>query len=166
MEAASLAEHYRELDDDALLRIAADRKDLTFEATIALEAELSARRLSQSQIDELASGDRLAERREARKTARKKAVNGLTQLHGHWHAQRKMNLELYTATSFVTIFWFPLIPIGTFKVLGHRGVRRWYAGYKTMEQIPIDWRQVLWIWCRSLLVLFVVVRVLEYFGRR
>ncbi len=166
MEAASLAEHYRELDDDALLRIAADRKDLTPEAAMALDAELSARRLNQSQIDELVTGDRLAERREARKTAQKWSVNGLTQLHGHWHAQKKMHAELYTATSFVTIFWFPLIPIGSFKVIGHQGLRRWYASSKVIERIPMDWQQVLWIWSKSLVILFVVIRVFEYLVRK
>ncbi len=53
MDTASLAEHYRELDDDALLRIAADRKDLTPEAAMALDVELSLRHLGPVEVEEL-----------------------------------------------------------------------------------------------------------------
>ncbi len=42
----TLADHYRELDDDTLLRLALDRHDLTQEAAEALDGELSARKLT------------------------------------------------------------------------------------------------------------------------
>jgi hypothetical protein len=67
---AALSEQYRGLTDEELLRIAADRDNLTDLARLALDTELARRKLSDTQIKEfVAENERLELREHAREQA-------------------------------------------------------------------------------------------------
>jgi hypothetical protein len=167
MEAAYLADHYRELDDDALLRIAADRRDLTPEAAMVLDAELSSRCLRQTQIDDLAQQDRAVEAREVR--ARARANRRIVfrggfgfEYYGRSNMQRRMGTEIYAATLFFIVLWFPIIPVGTYRVIRSRSA--WWSGSspKVVEKLPLDWNQVLHVWTKALLIVLAIALAFRY----
>ncbi len=165
----NLAEHYRELDDDALLRLSLDRDQLTPEAAQALETEMSLRGLTRADAEMVAARDRGFDRKRAHEQGWKTG-GGLTgrntALFGNWNVEKKLGGETYTATKFFAIGPFPLIPLGTYRLLrtSHRRWWEWLFGRncRIVEKLPLDWNQVLYTWCKygAIAVLFVIaVRV-------
>lgn len=168
MEAASTAEHYRELDDDALLRIAADRKDLTPEAAMALDAELSSRHLGHSQVEQVISDDKRYDQEEARRNPpikrgpRHSGAFG-SEYYGSKNVQQRMTAEIYTATLFLAILWFPLIPLGTYRLI-HASSEHWWwrSDPKVLEKLPLNWKQIRNIWAKALLIALAIYAVLRF----
>ena len=52
-------------------------------------------------------------------------------------------LERFKTTVFVVLFWFPLIPRGTYLVERKRTPPDGVFG---LERLPLDWEQVLKVW--------------------
>jgi hypothetical protein len=166
----ALADHYRELDDDALLRLLLDRNQLTPEASQALDAEISVRRLSRSDAQKVARADRLFDKRAALEQA-KKTSGGLTgrntALYGSSNIEKKLGGEFYTATKFFILGPFPFIPLGTYRLL-RLSRRRWWQwifgrDYRVIEKLPLDWNQILRIWCKYGLILLILLMALRIF---
>lgn len=171
----TFADRYRELDDDALLRIANDRRDLEREAAEALDAELGTRKLTADDAIAVARGDRLYDKQQQTREQAKNFYTSrsrYTSFYGHWNVEEKLGVETYTATKFFVLGAFPLIPLGTYRLI-RTSHRRWWEFllgryYRVLEKVPLDWSQVCWIWCEAsafVLAAFLVVRILISFHR-
>ncbi len=119
---------YRHLTDDALLHLGEQKDQLTQEARVQLEGELSRRKLSPSDIGSYRELREATEKADELKRAAPLYVHhgGVgKRFFGKANRQRDPNgtFELYDATLWFVIFWFPVFPIATFKV--RRDLERW-----------------------------------------
>jgi hypothetical protein len=150
VETQDLAEEYQTKTDEELLRLALDAVDLTPEANLVLSSELSRRGIN--------TAERLASFRveeKYRKEEVSKHTGSLFIIHpfgvGHLRfgkADRVYNpatgLERFKTTLFVMLFWFPLVPTGTFFVEKKRSL---FSNKLTiLRKLPLDWRQVRRVW--------------------
>lgn len=170
----TFADHYRELNDDALLRIASDRHDLTPEAAQALDSEMSIRHLSTKQVKTIVEEDRKFDKHQALSDAA--STSGFrgtgTGFFGCWNVEQTHGMETYTATKFIMLVYFPLIPLGTFRLMRNPR-QRWFKRlggreFRVVEALPLDWNQVLWSWGKAaafIFVLLLVIRLLVLFSR-
>ena len=172
MEIQDLAQEYQTKSDEELLRLALDAADLTPEASLALNNELSRRGIH--------TAERLVSFRVEEKDRKKEAskrTGPLFIIHpigiGHLRfgkADRVYNpatdLEQFKTTLFVMLFWFPLVPTGTFLVEKKRSL--FSRKMRILEKLPLDWRQVRRVWGVAigilLLMIVVIVAVLIRFG--
>src|SRR3954468_16608607 len=148
------------MSDGDLLRIAMDRAELTPEALAALEAQLSARGLSEAQQREFASTYRAEVAADERERVSKgvgsfQSRRGIgTAFYGRRDLKEMNNREQYQATRGFCNFWIPLIPLGTYIV--HRTTTTWlglFDNVRAIRKVPLDWEQVLKTWAVAALVL-------------
>jgi hypothetical protein len=156
-----VAEQYRGMNDEELLRLALDAEQLTPDANGALKDELARRRINDA--------ERLAEFRgeeEERKQEERRDTGQLFVLHAYGigrkrfgKAERTYNSETQTerfkTTVFVLFFWLPLIPTGTFLVERKRAFLS--NEMKILERLPLDWEQVLRVWIVASVVLLALI---------
>lgn len=170
MEIQDLAEEYRIKTDEELLRLAAIAGDLTPEANLMLSNELSRRGIN--------TAERLVPFREAEKKRQEEASKqtSLFIIHpfgiGHFRfgkADRVYNpasgLERFQTTTFIMLFWLPLIPTGTFVIERKRSF--FSRRFTVLKRVPLDWRQVRRVWGVTLgvlLAIIVALAVLLYFS--
>ena len=170
METQDLAEEYQTKTDEELLRLALDAVDLTPEANLVLSSELSRRGIN--------TAERLASFRaeeKYRKEEASKHTGSLFIIHpfgiGHLRfgkSDRVYNpatgLERFKTTLFVMLFWFPLVPTGTFFVEKKRSL---FSNKLTiLRKLPLDWRQVRGVWGGAIgivLSIIVALALLLYF---
>jgi hypothetical protein len=143
-----------------LLRLAVDAAaDLTPEANIALNFELSKRRLNQSVRMESFRGDELQRKEDLRRDpGRLWTFRGIGRKRlgkADYNCNSETGLEQFKTTVFVVIFWFPLIPTGTFRIERMRG---WFSDRMTvLERLPLDWEQILKVWIVALECVFALI---------
>jgi hypothetical protein len=157
---SSLTPNYGALTLDELLRLANQRDDLTDEARLALDAELSRRQVTP---EVLAAG-----RAEMTKFEREQAreVRELSFGHGgiarklfgksHYVCDEQHRIEEFQTTLWFVLLWIPIFPIGTFQI--RRRFRRWWQfwaseRYHVIERLPRDWEQILLTWIKTVAVL-------------
>jgi len=148
---------YQGLTEDELLHLAEDREHLTDEACSSLDAELSRRTLSPSDINSY----RL--RREAADNAEKLKRATPSYLHNvglgkkflgksSRHRDTEKLFEQYDTTLWFVVLWFPVFPIATFTV--RRDLERW-LGFTVgseaiaIERHPRNWEQILLTWVKA-----------------
>ena len=161
MEIQDLAEEYQAKTDEELLRLALDAADLTPEANLVLNNELSRRGIN--------TAERLAPFREAenrRKEEASKHTGSLFIIHpigiGHLRFGKAGRVcdpatgrERFQTTIFVVLFWFPLIPTGTFFVEKRRS---FFSNRLTiLKRLPLDWRQVRRVWGAAIAILLSII---------
>jgi hypothetical protein len=171
VEIQDLAYEYHRKTDEELLRLALDSADLTREANVMLNNELSRR--------EINSAERLAAFRaeeEQRKQEERKEAGRLFVLHPYGIGRDRFGkadrvydattrVERFKTTVFVVLIWFPLIPTGTFLVEKKRSL---FSRVTILRRLPLDWEQVLQVWVVAtgiLLTIIVAFRFLPYFLR-
>ena len=163
MEIHDLAREYEVKTDDELLRLAADAADLTPEANIALNFELSKRRLNQSERMESFFRDELQRKEDIRKDPGKlwtfRGIGRKRFGKADYNYNSETGLEQFKTTIFVVIFWFPLIPTRTFRIEKKRG---WFSGRMTvLERLPLDWEQILKVWIVAVASVFALIVALN-----
>lgn len=152
---------YQGKTDEAPLRLALDAADLTPEANIVLDKELSRRRLNTP--EKLAA---FREEEEQRKEEERKQTGNLFVLHPYGigrnrfgKAGRVYNPETrkdrFKTMVFVMLIWCPLIPTGTFLVEKKRSL--FSAQARILKRLPLDWEQVLQVWVVATGVLVAVI---------
>lgn len=169
MEIQDLADEYQSKTDEELLRLALDAADLTPEANVLLNNELSRRGIN--------STERLTafrEEEEQRKSEERKETGSLFVLYPYGIGRdrfgkadrvydRTTRLERFKTTVFVVLIWFPLIPTGTFLVEKKRSL---FSNHVTiLRRLPLDWEQVLQVWVVAtgiLLSVIIAFRFLPY----
>jgi len=148
MEIHDLAREYEAKTDDELLRLAADASDLTPEANMALNFELSKRRLNQSERMESFRRDELQRKEDLRKDPGKLwTLRGIGRKRfgkADFSYDSETGLEQFKTTIFIVVAYFPLIPTGTFRI---ERKREWFSNRMTvLERLPLDWEQILKVW--------------------
>jgi hypothetical protein len=172
VEIQDLAQEYQAKTDEELLRLALDAADLTPEANFVLSNELSRRGIKTE--DRLVSF-RVEEQR--RKEEASKHTGSLFIIHpfgiGHLRFGRAdrvydpaTGLERFKTTIFIVLFWFPLVPTGTFFIEKKRS--QFFGKLTILKRLPLDWRQVRRVWGAAIgIVLSIAIAsgiLLYYFG--
>lgn len=164
----ALAQQYRSMSDDELLRLALAAEQLTPDAATVLKDELARRHISNAERLEAFR----VEEQQAEEEEQKKAGKQLL-LHPYGIGRQRFGkagsiydaetqTERFTTTAFVLFFWIPVIPTGTFLV--ERKGRFFRRKTTILKKLPLDWEQVLKVWLAaavSLLALIWVLRLLR-----
>jgi hypothetical protein len=169
-----LIPEYQYLTTDEILRIASQKEQLTDEARMALETELTRRKLSDGEVQSYKEEYLAAERVE-----KVRAANRIT--GSSWFSQRgvgfkflgKSNgrrdpsgrVEEYESTQWFIIFWFPVYPVATFTV--RRTLSRWLgivpkSQPHTIQRHPRNWEQILTTWIKAALILWAILLLLRH----
>jgi hypothetical protein len=170
VEIQDLAQEYQSKADEDLLRLALDAADLTPEAHVVLNNELSRRGINNSEL--IAFQEEEEQRKEEDRKEGKLFV-----LHPYGIGRDRFGkadrvydptsrIERFKTTVFVVLIWFPLIPTGTFLVEKKRSL--FSKQVKILRRLPLDWEQILQVWVVAtsvLLSIIVAFRVLPYFLR-
>jgi hypothetical protein len=169
---------YQHSKRDELLRLALEKDQLTDEARLALETEISGRRITQSDIqsfkDELQSAQ-AKEDRDVRAVFTpsshlgKKFFGVKNRVH-----DARLLIEEFDTTLWFFALWFPIFPLGSYRI--RRPFRRWWNlcasdEFHVLHKFPQrNWEQILVTWIKAMLALlvlrFVVPFVLHYFVYR
>ena len=157
---------YAQMSDGALLRIAMERAELTPEAGAAFGAELAKRGLGEEQVRSFAISYRAA----SKKDNDPALPRGFGDFLGNWRPfgtgrnpfglvfygkrdlKQMQHRQQYQATRWFTIFWIPLVPLGTYIV--HRTTTTWlglFDDVRVVRKVPLDWEQVFKTWAVSAL---------------
>jgi hypothetical protein len=144
----TLADLYRTKSDEELLLLSVEMDELTDEARDALKAEMSLRRLTADEVEQLRFDRQIDERvKEKRSKAsdllRKRTRFGKRDLV----LLDKTKRERFTTTFFIPVAYLPLIPVGTYRIEKLRA--RWRSKLIVLEKKPLDWEQVLAAWVMS-----------------
>ena len=152
----SVAELYASRTDEELLWLCVHDSELTPEAREMLTAEMSRRGLTQGQANDLRS-----ERAFEEKVAKKKAEAAKLSRSGRAHFGKANRVllpntkrERFTTTFFFLFIFFPLVPLGTYRV--ERLKKDWRHKIIILERLPLDWEQVLRVWVVASAILLAV----------
>ena len=163
MDLQALFDHYRHLSDDEIMRLSFDQDQLTDEARMALQSELATRRITLERIEKF----RFEVKRFSRKLQRREALSRFKETrYKRWYGKADVaydsdtRLERFTTTVFIHFFFFPLIPIGTFRV---RKKRSFWSTPRPIEKLPLDWEQVLTVWVIAAAILFALILALRIY---
>ena len=154
--------NYQNLKDDEVLQIAVEREQLTDDARLALDAELSRRKISAVDVE-----SRRVETAEAEHTEKLRLWK--IGYIAHWGLGKKSlgktnrrldpggAFEEYDTTVWFAVLWFPVFPIATYTV--RRNLERWRglvfrSDEVAIERHPRNWEQILltWVKCAGLLL--------------
>ena len=166
MELQDLADEYQSKTDEELLRLALDSADLTPEANVVLNNELSRRGID--------SAERLTafrEEEEQRKEAERKEAGRPFVLHPYGIGRDRFGkadrvydpttrMERFKTTVFVVLIWFPLIPTGTFLVEKKRSL--FSTQVTILRRLPLDWEQVLHVWVVATAILLSIIIAFKF----
>lgn len=174
MEIQDFAERYQNKTNEELLQLARALEQLAPEASIALANELRRRGID--------GADRLKAFSEEEDRYKREKENNPGAFFFFYHlgigrkrfgkAERSYNsetgIERFKTTVFVILFWFPLIPTGSYVVERKRGF--FSNQIKILERLPLAWEQVLQVWVVASAGLLVLILTLKHlpsilFGR-
>jgi hypothetical protein len=149
MDLRELAEEYQGKSDGELLQLALKPEQLTTEANEALRSELARRRIDSPDCLDNA---RRAEQERNAENDRDIGPLGFFPYGGFGRMRfgksgrvydADSGSERFTTTVFILIFFFPLIPTGSYLV---QRDREWPNKLAVLEKLPLDWEQVLSVW--------------------
>ena len=167
MRIAEFAKQYESLTDDELIHLVAERDTLVHEAQLALDAELRRRNLTpdavQQQRQEVETADAEAERKAAGETWLIHPWALGKTFYGKWNRSiTSGGSDEYDATLWAVLLWFPLIPLGTYRLhrpakLG-KGVLGWFVDrpIQVLERKQRNWNQILFTWICAVTLLLVI----------
>lgn len=148
---------YQHLTADELLHLAEEREQLTQEARLALDGELSRRKLSPSDIDSYRVQRETADRADKLKRAVRSYIPNVglgKKFFGKTNRRRDAGglFEEYDTTLWFVVLWFPIFPIATFTV--KRELERWLgltvaSSEIAIERHPRNWEQILLTWVKA-----------------
>jgi hypothetical protein len=156
---------YETLTEDELLHLAGERIQLTDEARMALDAELSRRKLSAGDLVLYERQCAAAVKEERLRRAAPKTVSSGSfgkRFLGKSNRRRDPSggFELYESTLWFVVFWFPVYPIATFTV--RRNLEPWLGMVFASSPIALErharnWEQILLTWVKATLVLWAIL---------
>ena len=151
---------YQHLTADELLHLAEEREQLTQEARLALDGELSRRKLLPSDIDSYRAQRETADKAERLKRAVRSYIPNVglgKKFLGKTNRRRGDGglFEQYETTLWFVVLWFPVFPIATYTV--RRDLERWLGITVASDEIAIErhprrWEQILLTWVKAVLV--------------
>jgi hypothetical protein len=156
---------YQHLTHDELLRLALEKDQLTDEARLVLDAEISSRRISSSDIASF-QDEFLAAQAEEDRDVRAVAASSGSHIGKKFFGMKnrthdaRFRIEEYDTTLWFFAFWFPIFPMGSYRIrrLFHR---RWHLctsdEFHVLQKLPKrDWEQILVTWIKAMVVLLVL----------
>jgi hypothetical protein len=169
VEIQDLAGQYGSRTDEELLRLALDPEQLTPEANAVLNDELARRRINNA--EQLLT---FREQEEQPNEEQSRNTGKLFVIHPYGIGRKRFGkggciyspetgMERFKTTVFVVLFWFPLIPTGTFLV---ERERRFLPNQMiVLEKLDLDWEQVLKVWVVASATLLALIWALKLFPR-
>ncbi|HEY1264576.1 MAG TPA: hypothetical protein VGF06_13705 [Terriglobales bacterium] len=154
--------HYQQLSDDEILNIARDEADLTDEAKTALALELSRRNIASADIQTYSAETQVLEAAEEQKRAQLLASRHNRKFLGkaNFVSDHGSGSEEYDATLWLVAFWFPWVPLGSYRVRRNRAQERWWnifdPNITILHKLPLNWEQILRTWLIAACILFAV----------
>jgi len=150
MQYQDFVRSYEAKSDEDLLRLELESDCLTGEAIAALTSELARRGIG--------SADKLetfrAQESQRKEEGSKKPGNLFFSFRfgvGRWHFgkadrtyRNDTEIERFRTTVFIVIFFFPLIPTGSYLIEKKRRFRS--RKVTVLKRLPLDWEQVLKVW--------------------
>lgn len=165
MEVQDFAKEYQSKTDEELLRLQLDSGQLIPEANDALKGELSRRLINGTdRLSAFREQEAQRQTEEAANPGRLFSVYGIGRDRfgkARYVYNSETGMERFATTVFVVLFWFPLIPTGTYFADRKRAFLSGQIAF--LEKLPLDWEQVLKVWvvaAGSLLALIWAVRLL------
>jgi hypothetical protein len=167
MEFQDFAKEYQSKSDEELLRLELVSEHLTPEATAALQDELVRRQINGTgRIDNFREQEAQRQKEQAKDPGRLFFVHTFGAGRGrfgkaHYVYDSETGMERFTTTVFVILFYFPLVPTGTYLAERKRGL--FSNPIIFLEKLPLDWEQILRVWvvaAGSLLALIWIVKLL------
>lgn len=142
---------YQNLTQGELLHLAEEREQLTDEARLALDGELSRRKLSSSDIDSFRLQREAADKADRLKRAAPSYIHSVglgKKFFGktNRHRDTERRFEQYDTTLWFVVLWFPVFPIAAYTV--RRDLERWLgmlvaSDPVAVERHPRNWEQIL-----------------------
>lgn len=150
---------YQEMTDEQLLQIAGEG-GLLDEANFALKNEMKHRNLKTS---DATSHLAKQHRRKVEKSVEEKILPfsrgiGFSFYGRHYLTEADRNRDIQLRTKWFVVFYFPLIPIASYRFSCNgstAGFLRWNAQQKLVDQVPLNWHQVLLTWMKACGILIV-----------
>ena len=160
--------HYQQLSDDEILNLARDISDLTDEAKDALKLEIARRNLSSEDVQRYATETGILEDSENRR--RQKLLNPTFSRNKEFFGRANFvrdngsGSQEYDATLWFVVFWFPLIPLGAYRVRRRGG---WWRNFlipniEVVAKLPLNWEQIFRTWLIAVSFLFVSILILPH----
>jgi hypothetical protein len=145
--AVDFSNQYQCLSDDELLRLDADSGSLLPEARTALAVEIKRRNL-----DSVAVRENFSEEERQSLIASKPhdpdlilAFGTGRRAYGRTNYQIQGIEEQYDSTLFIVLFYIPIIPLGTYRVVRTKDERCFYI----LNEVPLDWTLVTAVWMKA-----------------
>ena len=165
MEIQDFAREYQSKTDEELLRLQLVSEQLTAKANDALKGELSRRLINGTdRLSAFRQQEAQRQTEQARDPGRLFSVYSFGRSRfgkARYFYDSETGMERFATTVFVVLFYFPLIPTGTY--LAERK-REFFSNQTTfLEKLPLDWEQVLKVWvvaAGSLLALIWIFKLL------
>lgn len=164
---------YQQLTEGELLQLTGERLQLTDEARLALDTEISRRKISSLEIESFKVKKAALEKAEKQRLWRIHYIPNFgfgTKFLGKSNRRRDPGglFEEYDATLWFVVLWVPLFPIATYT--GRRDLERWLgmtvAGEETpLQRHPRNWEQILLTWVKTAAILFVAILVFPLLRR-
>jgi hypothetical protein len=160
--------HYQQLSDDEILNLARDLSNLTDEAKDALNLEISRRNLSADDIQTYATETAILEDSENRQ--RQKLLSPNLSRNKEFFGRANFvhddssGNQQYDATLWFVVFWFPLIPLGAYRVRRKGG---WWRNFlipniEVVAKLPLNWEQIFRTWLVAVSLLFAAILILPH----
>jgi hypothetical protein len=151
---------YKTKTNDELLRIVAELESLVPEARHALATVLKDR-----QLDSPATLAKFREEESERLQRQRTSMSDLVLvvpagMGRRMYGKKNRVADDYDTTLFIVFLWFPLIPLGTYRIR-EASPRSFYV----LDKKPLDWRQVLATWLKAgavFMAICLVIRLLAY----
>jgi hypothetical protein len=166
MQTPDFIKEYESRTDDELLHLAAEPEQLIEEAYQSLLVVMHNRGIAVEK--------RIREFREEEANAKKQREKNVGRLgivfHGigrgrygksNYQLDADSKTEQFTTTIFWFLLWFPLIPIGTYRVLRKKHFLP--TRFVIIEKLPFDWTQILRVWAYASVILLLLVWAIKLF---
>jgi hypothetical protein len=151
---------YQHMTRDELLNLAQERDQLTDEACVALDSEISKRQIGATEIVGYARESLAQVKAAERRINRSRIVYETRNKSFIGKRNRKLDPRR-RVEEFDTTLWFvlliPVFPMGSYRI--RRRLRRWWSPCRSMrlhilDTRPRDWEQILVTWVKTATILF------------
>lgn len=149
MQIQDFIREYETKSNQELLLLAIDPSQLADEANSALWLELHKRRLGSREIQNFQEQQRKQQKKGERQVGElwfvshfglgKKRIGKVNYKYYDVH-----KVEEFTTTIFFLVLWFPLIPVGTYRIRRQKSL---FANrFSVVAKPPLDWSHVMRVW--------------------
>lgn len=151
--------HYQQMADDDLLRLSADLESLVPEAQNALYLELERRHLTSPEVLAYFQEEEKRHIAETSFDVSDQLLYGFgKRLYGRANLEtRDMEME-YDTTLFGLVCYFPLVPLGTFRMSRDQNSNQ----LRVLEKKPLLWSQVWFTWFKAAVIAAAIVTAIVW----